>query len=105
MDAQIAKWLHDKIMFENWVTQRDAVREIEEKFGEEYIYTNVNGNPAISRGVIKEFARLKGDNIVWNRSTFEWHVKTDADRELERIEAELPKFDSDIFGEFDAKTK
>jgi hypothetical protein len=89
----IAQWLHDRIMDEDYVYQSTVVYEIAEKFGEEYTYTNENGNLAIDKKVLKEFRNLKGDEILWDKSERCWHKKTDADRELERIEAELPKIE------------
>lgn len=77
-------------MDEGDVYQSDAVREIAEKFGEEYTYTNENGNPAINRKVLAEFGKLKGEDITWDRSGLFWHMKTDLDRQLEGMTANLP---------------
>lgn len=93
MYKEIAKWLYDKIINEGDVYQSDAVREIAEKFGEEYTYPNENGNPAIDKKVLAEFGKLKGEDITWDRSNLFWHKKTDLDRQLEGMTADLPVMD------------
>lgn len=90
MHKEIAQWLYDRVMKEGDVYQSDAVSEIAEKFGDEYTYTNENGNPAIDRKVLAEFGKLKGDDITWDRSDLYWHKKTDLDRQLESMAADLP---------------
>lgn len=91
---KIALWLYDKIKADNYVYQSTVVHEISEVFGEQFTYTNVNGNAAIDEGVLKEFRKLKGDEIVWDRQAFCWHLKTDEDRQLEQLVSELPKFEA-----------
>ena len=48
--------------------QETAVYDIADKFGEEFIYYNANGNAAISKDVLADFRRLTGDSVVWVRS-------------------------------------
>lgn len=86
---EIAKWLHDRILEEGYLSQSTAVQEIAEKFGDEYTYTNENGNPAIDAKVLAEFRKLKGDKIVWEREDFSWRTITDMDRENEKMLKEL----------------
>lgn len=80
-------------MNEGDVYQSDAVHEIAEIFGEEYTYTNENGNPAIDKKALEEFRKIKSDEIVWDRSDFFWHKKTELDRQLEGMVADLPVMD------------
>jgi hypothetical protein len=47
--------------------QEDAVDGITARFGDEFIYVNENGNPAISRHVLNEFRRLRGDGGEWDK--------------------------------------
>lgn len=54
--------------------QENAVREIRQKFGAEFIYTNENGNPAISKTVLKEFKKISED-VIWERGDRCWRKR------------------------------
>lgn len=70
---QVAQYMIDEIEVNEIVYQEYIVHEIEEKFGESFVYLNDNGNPAISKEVLKEFANLKKDkNIEWDRNGRCW---------------------------------
>ncbi len=49
--------------------QEVVVYDIAEKFGEEFTYTNANGNLALEKAVLDAFRRVSGDGVVWSRST------------------------------------
>ena len=93
MHKEIARWLYDKIISEGDVYQYEAVDEIAQKYGEEFTYTNEQGNPAIDRKVLYEFGKLKGDDIVWDRAELFWHKETETDKELMAQMPDLPKID------------
>lgn len=57
-------------------TRRKTVVSISDKFGNEFTYTNENGNPAIDRRVLKEFRKLTGDTVAWDRWEFAWRKRT-----------------------------
>ena len=78
----VAKWLYDKIMAGNYTYQETVVYEIKKIYGDQYTYTNINGNLAIGKDVLKEFGKLKGDDIVWDRSERAWHKTTSTYGEL-----------------------
>jgi hypothetical protein len=44
--------------------QETVVYEILDRFGEEFVYDNENGNLAIARPVLKEFRKLTEDSVV-----------------------------------------
>ncbi len=67
-----AKWMYEEVKSTGELYQADAVDYITEHFGEEHIYENENGNPAISREVLSEFKNLHGGKAVWDRSSFLW---------------------------------
>ncbi len=52
--------------------QEDAVEQIEALFGPEWVYENENGNPAIHRGVLAAFRKLKSGRITWDTSDKSW---------------------------------
>ena len=59
--------------------QETAVYEIEKRFGAEHIYTNENGNEAISREVLAEFRKLTEKDVVWDRSDRTWRFRSVGD--------------------------
>lgn len=91
MHKEIAQWLYDKIMAEGNVYQSEAVDEITHRFGAEYIYTNDLGNPAIDRKVLSEFRKLKGDDIVWDRSDLFWYKESEISKEFKSSMPDFPK--------------
>ena len=68
----VAQWIYDEINRVGILYQYEASQEIEQRFGEEFVYTNENGNPAIHRGVLAKFRKLHGGTVEWDRSDFRW---------------------------------
>lgn len=64
---------------EDWLYQEHAVQWIEEDFGPEFVYENENGNPAISRAVLREFRKLSETEVVWERGERAWRRRRDSD--------------------------
>lgn len=81
----IAQWLMDEIAERgrNRSYQRTLVPKIRERFGEEWLYKNHNGNWAIDRRVLKAFGPLKTENVLWERADQSWRMVDD--EELARI--------------------
>lgn len=77
--TDVAKWMLDEVTKDRELSQSDAAWEIEHKFGEEFIYTNDNGNPAISKAVLKEFRKLTEDKVVWEKSSRAWRLRDETD--------------------------
>lgn len=75
----IAKWMLKRIEEEGYMYQQDVAYEIESLFGEEFIYINDNGNPAISKDVLKEFRKISEDTIVWVRAERMWRLREPGD--------------------------
>jgi len=71
----VAKWMQEKVTKEQELFQIEAVSEIQEQFGDEFIYLNDNGNPAISRAVLKEFGKLTKETVVWERGGRYWRLR------------------------------
>ena len=46
--------------------------KIEQTCGEEHVYTNKNGNFAISKDVLKEFRKLTEGKVKWERGERAW---------------------------------
>ncbi len=45
---------------------------IKEKFGDEFVFTTTHGTITIDRKVIREFNKLKGDDIRWDKDGCCW---------------------------------
>ena len=75
----VAKWMRKKILSERELYQNDTVWEIEEIFGDDFVYTNENGNLAIDRRVLREFRKLTEDAVVWERKDRFWRLRDSYD--------------------------
>jgi hypothetical protein len=58
--------------------QEDAVNAVQRKFGKQFVYLNENGNPAIHKGVLKEFKKITPD-AVWERGEKLWRRRNKFD--------------------------
>jgi hypothetical protein len=45
---------------------------IKEKFGDEFVFTTTHGTITIDRKVIREFNKLKGEDIRWDKDGCCW---------------------------------
>ena len=84
--AEIAEWMLAQLTDDDWLYQQNAVSEIEQTFGEEFVYANENGNPAIDRRVLRAFRKISEDTVVWDRWAFAWRLKTADDGPGRKIE-------------------
>jgi hypothetical protein len=55
--------------------QEVIVYDIAQNFGDEFVYTNQNGNLAISRRVLEEFRKLTEATVVWERGERMWRKR------------------------------
>lgn len=69
----VADWMLETVM-KGTLYQRDAVEYIERHFGQRFIYSNENDNPAISTKVLDEFRHVSKDTVVWNRRERYWRL-------------------------------
>jgi hypothetical protein len=85
---EIGKWLFDEITANGHrrTYQSSVVGKIRANFGNEWSYTNHNGNQAIDKGVLNEFGKLKHEHLLWDRSDQSWRIVTD--EQLERIRSQ-----------------
>lgn len=75
----VAEWLLGEVLSAGELYQDDAVGQIADSFGAEFVYENENGNSAISREVLRMFRALSGDRIVWVRSDRCWRLRESGD--------------------------
>ena len=62
---EVAEWMFEELRREKYLYQETVVYDIEDKFGNEFVYINENGNLAIDRKVLKAFRELTEDTAVW----------------------------------------
>ena len=69
---EIAEWMLAELKFRGILHQEEAVAHIRGKYGEQYLYTNENGNVSIDKAVKKTFKKLHGGRAAWERDGFFW---------------------------------
>lgn len=75
----VANFIIHRLSEDEILYQEVVVYEIQEKFGDEFVYINQNGNPAIERKVLAEFRKLTEGKVVWSRGERYWRFKEDYD--------------------------
>lgn len=78
-ERDVAEWMLAQLRHGQWLYQETVVGDIESRFGEEFTYINDNGNPAISREVLKAFRSISAKEVVWERSERAWRLRTKHD--------------------------
>lgn len=68
----IAEWIVEQLEKEQYLYQETVVYDIEDKFGKQFVYINVNGNLAIDRKVLEELRSLIEGTVVWERGQRMW---------------------------------
>lgn len=66
--------------------QEHAAARIAEQFGEAFVYTNENGNVAISRDVLTAFRDSTQGRVVWVSNERCWRLRLPADLPSRRAE-------------------
>jgi hypothetical protein len=80
---EVAEWMTELVLSQNYLEQEQVVYEIATKFGDEHVYQNENGNLAISPKVLREFRKLTEATVVWEGGEKLWRKRT-ADDNLGR---------------------
>jgi hypothetical protein len=75
----VAEWMLGQLKQNDILYQETAVWDIQEKFGDDSVYENENGNMAISRTVLREFRKLTEKTVVWNRRERYWRFREELD--------------------------
>ncbi|WSH22832.1 hypothetical protein U8Q07_11115 [Rhizobium ruizarguesonis] len=77
---QVAEWMIEEMGEQAWLYQEVIVRKIKKQWGDEWVYKNPNGNPAISAAVLKQFKKLTEDTLVWERGSKAWRKRRPNDK-------------------------
>lgn len=72
---EVGEWMAAKVLDDDYLYQEQVVYEIAEKFGDEHVYQNQNGNLAISKSVLKEFGKITEGSVVWERGGRFWRKR------------------------------
>lgn len=75
----VASWMLSELQRKGCLHQEVVVYDIETKFGKEFIYHNINGNPAIGKKVLAAFNKLTTDSVVWERGARLWRLREQYD--------------------------
>jgi hypothetical protein len=70
----VARFMKVQLDKEHFMPLNWIVYEVIERFGEEFTYTNDNGNPAFNRDVLVAFRRITPD-AVWERGSQQWRKR------------------------------
>ena len=73
--TEVAQFMLNKLQENNSLYQYDAVHDIENIYGNEFVYENESGNMAIAKKVLNAFSKLKKEhNIEWDKSEKAWFL-------------------------------
>lgn len=70
--ADVAAWMLGELDRALWLYQETVVYQIKEKFGDDFVYINQNGNLAIRKDILTSFRKLTGDEVIWERGSRAW---------------------------------
>jgi len=68
----VAKYMLEELEKNGVLYQEGLVNIIKEKFGEQFIFSNSYGTLSIDRVVIREFNKLKGKDVLWDKEECCW---------------------------------
>jgi hypothetical protein len=71
----IAEWMLGELKQETILCQEVVAHEISLLYGEEFTYTNANGELAIDERVLREFRSLAGNTVVAVGGERVWRLK------------------------------
>ncbi len=77
---EVAQYMLDRLNETKYLYQEQVVWEIKKKFGDDFVYTNANGNFAIAKPVLKVFRQLTGENVIWERGERMWRKRVGYDK-------------------------
>ena len=71
-----SEWMIDQLQERKQLYQRQVMDFIRSQYGDKYLYTNENGNPAIEMIVLREFRQQAKGRSAWDKhgSYWRWDV-------------------------------
>jgi hypothetical protein len=83
--TDVAAYMKRRLGEEGDLYQEVVVYEIQQEFGDQFVYTNDNGNLAIASSVLAEFRKITPD-AVWVRSERYWRRREESDEAGSRMQ-------------------
>ncbi|MGR3972518.1 DUF6953 family protein [Shewanella sp. 1180_01] len=71
---KVAEWMLTQFQG-RMLYQEEIVWRMKNEFGNEYVYTNDNGNYAIDKKVLAEFRKLTEGKVTWSRGEKAWTME------------------------------
>ncbi|WP_024955048.1 DUF6953 family protein [Sulfurospirillum arcachonense] len=68
----VAQFMLNELKKKGVLNQVGLVDIIKEKFGDEFVFETTHGTLTIDRKVIREFNKVKGENILWDKDGCCW---------------------------------
>jgi hypothetical protein len=68
----VAKYMLEELKKNIILHQEGIVHRIQEKFGDEFVFKNNYGTLSIDRKVLREFNKIKGEDVVWDKEGRCW---------------------------------
>lgn len=65
--SNVAKFMLNELKKNGVLNQVGLVDTIKDKFGDEFVFETTHGTLTIDRKVIREFNKIKGPDIVWDK--------------------------------------
>ena len=76
----VAEWMKSQVEVSSRLYQEVAVYKIKSLFGDNFVYTNENGNLSIDKKVLVKFKKLTGDLVIWERGDKAWRKRNSYDQ-------------------------
>jgi hypothetical protein len=76
---EVAEYMLQQMGDSHWLYQEAIVGRIRHDCGNEFVYTNPNGNWAIDKKVLAEFRKLTDGKLMWDRSNRAWRKRKETD--------------------------
>ncbi|WP_037461295.1 DUF6953 family protein [Sinorhizobium fredii] len=77
--SEVAAWMMDALAADGTLYQDVAASSVADRFGQDFLVINANGNFGLSKAVLAAFNKLSGDNVVWSKSERCWRFRQDYD--------------------------
>lgn len=68
----VAEYMLQELTKDGILYQEKLVPKIQKLFGDEFVFANAHGTFSLDRKVLREFNKIKGENILWDRDGFCW---------------------------------
>lgn len=68
----VAEFMVKELAQNGILYQEGLVQKIQKLFGDEFVFANNHGTLSIDRKVLREFNKIKGEKVLWDRDGCCW---------------------------------